>query len=249
MNKMARKTTVLALAIMMLLSIAMTAGASTPIQENSKANIDFEAGQITINPNPDPNEVAFNPMLLQFGRRTVPIRAETYVANGDSGTYIGTSTTPTTQGAAKGPEHLTEAVVGILVVDPRATNDITGWTYTAKMTQFRNVDNTAKPNFNAVLRLAEGVPYTNADASKLGTALTVNNDADDQIVIRTGETTETILLTATTSMGRGSHGATWTNEKIFLDLLPAGADASAGGFDVIENNQYQATMTWTLNVL
>lgn len=234
MNKIATKIIVLAMA--MMLFMAQGAGAQV-LNYTNEADIWFEAGDIIIDPNPNPEEVGFEPLQLEFGTRNVPIRPEIYVANGDSGLLLGG--VPTAEGASTGGT-LTAPIVGVLITDERALSATTGWTYKVSMTSFDSAG--SEPSFHATLTLADGDAYTSGSPSKLGTDLVLNNSGT--IVVPSNDTA-VLVLTATDTMGPGMHGAEWTNDEITLALGSAGAP-QAGGFDVITDVAYQATLTWTL---
>lgn len=234
-----KKASIIAVLLVLALSIVAIAAAQT-LTEDSDANIQFKAGGLIPepepSPDPNPNEpgaVNFTKMALEFGERNIPIRAETYVSDGSS---------ETTEGVAIAGSTLTAGRVGVLIKDSRATNEATGWTYTAALSQFvpRNAANRA---FDATLFLNETTLFTNVDQGKLGTSLMMNpNNGGSDFVIQTNNTAVT-MLTALSSLGKGSHGASWTNGNIAMKLAAGG---TASGFDVITNDVYTATMTWTL---
>lgn len=227
------KPTKVLLALVMSLLMAMPVIAlANDLSSETEANIDFKSGDLDFPEEPDPEEVGFNKMQLNFGERSVPIRAEVYYADGESdsteGKVLAGSTAP-----------LTEPTVGALVNDARATASATGWTVGVKLSRFR-ATNSANPSFDATLSLKDGTLFTNSDQAKLGTAL-VNEDSGTHD-IQTDDTYK-LLLTATREMGKGAHGVFWENGKIALTLGRGGTD---GGFDIITADSYQATLTWVL---
>lgn len=227
MKMKATKITGMALVLAMLLMPALGAVAQPPAS-NSESNIKFKPGEITIDPEPDPGEVGFDSMTINFGQRTVPIRAERYYADG---------TSDSAEGVDQGGGLATSPVVGVLITDSRQA--ATGWTYKVKLSQYVPAGAGNGP-FDATMYLQNGSAYTNVNQSKLGTALQLAQGGSFTIETNGAEV---LLLTATRELGKGSHGARWNREDISLQLGPG---SSATGFEVITNDSYTATMTWTL---
>lgn len=224
--------TALCIALLAALTLSVTplAMAATPDTVNSESNIQFKAGQIIINPDPDPGEVGFEPMTINFGERLLPIRQETYYADG---------TADSAEGVDQGGGLSTSPTVGILVNDSRAKTQMTGWRYKVKLSQYMPTDsrNTA---FDATLFLRSGQAFTNAGQSKIGTALVLENNGSFTIPTSNNDV---LVMSATQALGMGSHGASWTSDNISLQL---GEGGTPTGFDVLTNDSYKATMTWTL---
>lgn len=216
--------------LVLVLSLTLAQGASAqPSPESSKSYIQFQPGQLVINPDPDPGEVGFSNLQINFGERNVPIRAEVYYADG---------TSDSTEGVAQGGGLETEPVVGILVNDARSASALTGWKYNVKLTSY--IPQGGGTAFDATVRLNSGIIYTNANQTKVGTALVLENGGS--FVIATDNQNVT-LLTATAALGNGSHGAHWARENISMKL---GEGGTPTGFQVITDDNYQAVMTWTL---
>lgn len=232
MKKPATRLTMLALALVMLL-LPMCHAAAAPLREaSSDANIDFRAGSIIINPDPIEDEVGFAGIEIHFGERTVPIRPEVYYADGRSDSVEGVD--------KQNPlAPLTDPVVGVLINDARASAAATPWSFSVNLTEYASTGN---PSFRATLTLMDGEVLTNAHPSKVDTALTLENNGT--IVVPT-DGQNVPVLRATNALGKGSHGAKWTNDKIKLEL---GASNLPGGFDVITDVAYEATMTWSLSL-
>lgn len=246
-----KKLLTISLALVMALSLAATASAGSPDIKDSYANIEFAPGQLVINPDPDPDEVGFNPFTLEFGRRNVPIRREIYRANGESAGFIGTSgivNTPTTEGASLLPagDHTLEDV-GALVTDNRATAQLSAWKFSVKMSAFEE-STSVEPDFNADLYLYEGVGFTNSASATIGgdavnddmVVLSNNGGTAGDFLVAT-DNTDVQLIEAKITAGKGSHGIQFKHDKIELAL---GTD-----FEGITDAEYVSTMTWTLQAL
>lgn len=210
----------------MLLSLASW-GSAQPISENVTSNIQFKPGGLVINPEPDPGEVGFEAMEINFGERNVPIRAEVYYADGTSDSL---------EGIAQGGGKTTEPVIGILVNDSRPDTQSTGWNYSVRMSQYVPMDTARNSPFDATLYLTDGTAYSNSGGNGLSL------QGNGEIVIETNNQTVSIL-TATQAAGKGSHGARWNREDIYLAL---GEGGTPTGFTVITDDIYIATLTWTL---
>lgn len=215
------------LATLLLLSLsAVSLAAPPPVNDESDVNIRFSTGDIVIRPPENEKEHGFWPMDLNFGRRSKPIRREKYVADGTVATEIN-GAHPTEGDGMGGP--YTEAKVGVLVADERPAST-SGWTLDVSMAQFVSGGH---PSFDATLWLLDGAVYTNGLNGSLIQLL-----GSGSIRIDTDGAANHVLV-ADTTLGPGSHGVTWTNDNIMLEL--------STDFGVIETDvNYQAQLTWLL---
>lgn len=250
MKKLTMKIVALALVLMSLLP--MGALATSNLSSDSDAYIDFKAGEIENKDDFDEGEVGFKKINLKFGLRSIPIRAELYVADGtvetafgsylpQDGLWLGDFTNP-----AEVEAELTPEKVGVVVVDPRKTT--TEWNYYGRLAKFVP-SVAANAEFDATLVLRNGVGYTNGDQALIGTQLLIQNDPTSGLIEIYTDDTGVLVLNAKSGLGRGTHGAMWTNDNILLQLVEADANPAVGGYDVIKEDTYQAAMVWTLDVL
>lgn len=229
---MKKKATAIAvLALVLMLSLVQVSVADT-VTSDSKSNVLFKTGTITIDPEPDNGEVGFQPMSINFGERNIPIRAETYYADGNADSV---------EGLDQGGGLSTEPIIGVLIADSRAKTLLTGWNYKVKMGQF--IADGSNPSFNVTLFLRSGTAYTNGDTSKIGTALRLENAGSYEIKT---DNQNVLVLSATSALGKGLHGARWEKQNIGMTL---GQGGQSGGFTVITDDNYKAKLTWTLETI
>lgn len=233
MKKKVSNAVLFTLIAIMLLMVAPVANAQQTLSSDTDANIKFRAGKININPDPDIGEVGYTKMTLNFGERLVPAKRETYHADGNSDSEDGIN---------QGGTVLTEKDIGVLVTDSRSSQLLTGWVYKASLTSFRPTNSSNAP-FDGILYLRNGTGFTNAGDNKIGTALKLENSGDYTIA---SDGQSVLIMTATAELGKGSHGVQWTNDNVRLSLGDGGTPT---GFDVITNDIYKATLTWTLETV
>lgn len=158
-------------------------------------------------------DVGGSGMHFTFGEHTIPFDTVNYPAeNADGGLPV---------------SHI------LPVEDARYQSG--DWHVTVELTPFGDTPTSPTSAFDAIIRLANPV-VANQNASAGTTGLTV----ESPISIASGGG-ETLVMTADDTLPRGLFTATWTNEKVTLNI----DETEVGNITPVP---YAATLTWTLNL-